>query len=265
MAGKELVPIVDAYPALAGDAAGVIETMRENLGNAKLSAFNLDRIKMPSGGGIAWEVQTLEGPSPEKALTGIIVYHRDVRTFWRSEYSGEGNPPDCSSDDGLHGFGDPGGDCSACPFAQFDSGRNGGQACKQQKQVFLLMGDSMLPAVVNLPPTSLRPYRDFMLRLGSARILYRHVEVRIGLDKVQGGNVPDYSRATIAMTRRLNESEALLVDGYHSMISDIVAATPVERSAGRDHEPEPEPEPKPKRARGKAAQPAQAADGQPDF
>jgi hypothetical protein len=271
MAGTQLAPFVDRYPAFAGDAAEIIETMRENLGNAKLSAFNLDRIKMPSGGGLAWEVQTLEGPEPQKTLTGIIVYHRDVRTFWRDEYSGQGNPPDCSSDDGITGYGDPGGDCSSCPLAQFDSGRNGGQACKQQKQVFLLMGEGMLPAVLNLPPTSLRPYRDFMLRLGSNRILYRHVEVTIGLEKVSGGDVPDYSRATIRLSSRLDTDEAQKVNDYSSMIADIVRATPVEAAVGRDPEPPAEApapaaaEDKPKGRRRKPADGAEPAAGTPDF
>jgi hypothetical protein len=267
MAGTEIAKFEERYPAFEGDATNIVETMRENIGIAEIGAFNLDRIKMPSGGGIAWEVQTLEGPDTAKTLTGIIVYHRDVRTYWRDEYSGAGNPPDCSSQDGLVGHGDPGGDCSSCPFAQFDSGRNGGQACKQQKQVFLLSGDGLLPAVVNLPPTSLRPYRDFMLRLGSRKILYRHVEVTLGLEKVQGGDVPDYSRLSISLSGRLTPEQAGQVDAYSAMIADIVRTAPVE---GRTPEasPKPEEESAPAKPKGRSRKPAASAAStgeQPDF
>jgi len=164
----------------------------------------------------------------------------------------------------FEGYGDPGGDCSSCPYAQFDSGKNGGQACRQQKQVFVLMGESMLPALVSLPPTSLRPYRDFMLRLGSARILYRHVEVTIGLEKVDGDQ--PYSRATIKLSDRLDADQAARVDDYSRMIADIVRAAPIEASQGREPEPPQEEEPAkapPKRGSRKAA--AAPAAGEPDF
>ena len=67
-----------------------------------------------------------------------------------------------------------GGACQACPLAKWDSAQDGGagQACKQVKQLFMLRGESMLPEVVSLPPTSLKAARQSSVKLTTQGIPY---------------------------------------------------------------------------------------------
>ncbi len=76
-----------------------------------------DKVKIPSGGGLMFEVTGENGePEPVKTIEGVILYHHAVNSFYKEKYTGGSNPPDCGSYDGKTGEGDPGGDCSKCPY-----------------------------------------------------------------------------------------------------------------------------------------------------
>ena len=98
-----------------GDISQIQEVVETNLGDEDFSPFDLDRITVPAGGGIAWEVPTVNGPESQKEIHGVIVLAKKVRSYWKDSSATDGTPPDCASADGIHGQGDPGGLCKQCP------------------------------------------------------------------------------------------------------------------------------------------------------
>ena len=86
--------------------------------------FSFDRVKLPAGGGTAFEIPSAEGEDSEMAkdITGVIVYNHPAYAYYHDKYTGGNNPPDCGSFDGVNGIGNPGGNCQNCPYNKFGSG-----------------------------------------------------------------------------------------------------------------------------------------------
>ena len=84
--------------------------------------FSFDRVKLPAGGGTAFEIPSADGEDSEMAkdITGVIVYNHPA--YYHDKYNGGSNPPDCGSFDGVSGIGNPGGSCQNCPYNKFGSG-----------------------------------------------------------------------------------------------------------------------------------------------
>jgi hypothetical protein len=192
----------------------IMGVIQENLGNDRLKASDLDRVTVPTGGGKQWAIPSLEGEEAANTISGVIVLWKQTRAYWKNAFTGENNPPDCFSEDGLTGVcGEEsgvnlGGACESCPMAQFGSkaGRRG-QACKQVRLLYLIRPDSMLPIVVSVPPTSLKPLQKYFLRLASRGIRPSAVVTALNLEKVKGNGVPDYSVIEPTMAEVLGERE----------------------------------------------------------
>jgi hypothetical protein len=205
------------------------EAVMMNFEGEELTPGDLDRVRIPAGGGIAWEVPTPEGEiEPAKKLRGIIVSHRTARAYWAKslDESGGGSPPDCSSRDGKMGIGEPGGVCANCPLNKFGSdAREKGKACKEMKLIFLLKPDSLLPIVVVLPPTSLQP---FLMRLTSAAVPYSRVETEIALDKEKNAEGIEYARAVFKAAQKLDQQSADFVGEYAKSMRGAFEAVEVD-------------------------------------
>ena len=133
------------YPALV-NPQNAIDILRSNLGGEKISEFDLQQIKIPTGGGLSWTIPSVSGERTSPSVEGIIVAVAPRRAYWESSDL-SGNPPDCASRDLITGRGNPGGACELCEFAQFGSADNGaGKACKETRQVFLLTPGSQTPS-----------------------------------------------------------------------------------------------------------------------
>ena len=205
------------YAVLASDGESLAEILKENIGGDELTPFDLDRIKIPAGGGTTWEVPSIDGPKDTKILTGIIVHLRMARVYWEGSFGdGEAGPPDCSSDDSFNGVGNPGGNCSVCPMAQWKSARNDGkgQACKLVRLVFLVQPESMIPMVLPLPPTSLRDTKKYLLRLTGARLPFYCVETHFSLEKSKNGAGIEYSKAIPKVGKRLDAEDRTKMKAY---------------------------------------------------
>lgn len=203
---------LDEYAIMEVQKQELLEIVQANVGAAGFSVADLERIKMPAGGGQFWEVPTLEGEiDAEKAVEGIIIEWQDRRAYWSVplDESGGGSPPDCSSDDAIHGIGDPGGSCETCPLSKFGSGPGGvGQACKQMRMLYMMRPDQILPVVIAAPPTSLLPVRQYMLRLTARRVPFYAVVTRLELEKASNGNGIGYSKIKAVMSARLDPDTA---------------------------------------------------------
>ncbi len=166
--------------------------------------MSFPKIKIPSGGTLQFEIPTDEPDNPDytKVLEGIILYHHPNYAYWPAgkEYD-ENTPPLCTSVDGKTGIGDPGGICANCALNEFGSAAEGaGKACKNMRQIYLLRNGDFMPYSLALPPTSLKPFNDF---LKQAFILRRRASygsiIQISLKKMNNG-ANDYS---VAVFRRV--------------------------------------------------------------
>jgi hypothetical protein len=198
------------------------EAMEANVGDGGLTAGDFDRIKVPAGGGTAWTIQGLDGEEILKEVAGIVVAWRDTRAYWSvpMEQSDGNMPPDCYSLDARTGTGKPGGDCHKCPLAQFGSDAGGpGQACKLVRQLFLIREE-------NLPPSSIKPARQYFLRLASKGVPCYSVITKIALEKTKNAQGIVYSRATFASGGRLSADQARRAKEYAAMIEPFLKAAP---------------------------------------
>lgn len=229
MASTELVVPGDdsKYLALRMAESELVELIRENLGGDGLSPTDLDRIKVPSGGGLAFEVPTMDGEESMKELRGVIVDRATRRGYWPDKYTGENDPPVCFSNDGIVGQGEPGGPCADCPLNEFGSDPEGGpgKACKETRQLFLLPVDSIIPLVVTLPPASLQNAKSYFMRLLRAQLTPLDVETVITLvkDKSKGGIT--YSKVELAAGDRLDDDARERMRSYSKLLQPAIEAS----------------------------------------
>lgn len=229
------VTVVGSY-AVMQNAEQLREIMAANVGASGISAFDIDRIKVPAGGGTTFEVPSLEGPQDAKDVTGVIIAWRDARGYWRESFdaTGGGTPPDCASDDGVTGIGDPGGDCATCPLAAFGSAMksNGeagrAQACKQTRLLFVVREGDLLPILVVVPPSSLGGVRKYFLRLASGAVPFYGVLTRLELAKDRNKDGIAYARIEPSMVGRLSPEESARMKAYAESVAPALAAVRVD-------------------------------------
>ncbi len=94
------------------------------------------------------------------------------------------------------------------------------QACRQAKNLFVLLPESYLPLVLVLPPSSLKPFKQFMLQLSAANVPIQEVMVRFGLEKSSNRSNIAFSLATFAVKERLTTDEAATISAYASALKE---------------------------------------------
>lgn len=193
------------------------------------------RAKIPSGGVLQFEMpgDDPENPDYTPTLEGVILFNHAANSYWPagSEYD-ENTPPQCQSVDGKVGYGDPGGICETCCYNQFGSDPNGGgKACKNMRVLYLLLNGELMPIQLSLPPTSIRPYTNFV---NSAFLLRgRRVcsgLVQIGLKKASSNGFT-YSVATFKKVRDFEGEELARVCAYADSFRDQVKQTLADRAS----------------------------------
>lgn len=199
--GQTAIAVIDAKQyAVLDPASNVAELVAMNLAGDDVSEFDLDMVKVPSGGGTTWIVPSLAGDEETKAIEGIIVHIAKRRQYWASS-DPTGDPPDCYSRDMLKGIGNPGGECETCPMNQFGSAKNErGKACKEVCALFIVRASDHMPIVVNCPPGSLKNIKQYRLRLP---LPYFQVVTRLELSKVQNKDGIAYSEIRPSMVGKL--------------------------------------------------------------
>lgn len=205
---------------LEGEIAEAIAEEMDGLGTVPF-----DRVKIPSGGGLAFELPGEDEDSPEieRELVGVILYHHPVNAYWREKFEGGNEQPDCSSYDGKMGVDKETGECKSCgdcPFNQFGSGENGsGKACKNVHRIYILREGNPVPLVLSLPPTSLKFMRDYI----SKRILLKgmrcyHAVTKITLKKEKSAGGIDYSRAVFTFAGKLTPEQIAAAEAMANTI-----------------------------------------------
>ncbi len=222
---KALVTIND-YAVMKHDPAALQAVISGNLGQRGANQGDLDRIKVPTGGNINWSIPTIDGEMSSKNFDGVIVAWKEPRAYWQSSFgsSGGGTPPDCSSEDGIHGVGKPGGDCAPCQFSQFgtatrdDGSPAEGQACRQMRLMAVIQQNDLVPLLLAAPPTSLQPLRKYFLRLARGVIPYYGVVTRFTLTKAKSKGGIEYSQIEANALETLGIEELAKMQAYAKTI-----------------------------------------------
>ena len=234
MAKTSIAKIDEAnYPALT-NGASQMQVIRDNMGGEDITPSDLTTIKVPSGGAVTWEIPSVDGdPEATGQLEGILVHVTSRRAYWAD--SDADGPPDCNSPDCRVGVGNPGGDCSKCPQAQFGSSVNDdgtpgkGQACSKRKLLFLLREGQLLPDVVSCPPTSLKVLHRWQLQLG---VPYYSFVTRLGLVKHEEGPKRKWSTVVPAKGEALSPEAVAQILDYSQTLQALFADVSVGVDSG---------------------------------
>ena len=208
---------------LAGDMAAAIAEEMDGLGS-----LPLDMVKIPSGGGLAFEIPTddPDNPDTEKEIVGVILFHHPLNAYWEAKYDGQNTNPDCASYDGKTGVNATTGEicnCANCPQNQFGSGEGGnGKACKNMHRCYILREGNPVPLLLTLPPTSLKGLRDY---LGKQVVLKGmrcyQVITKVTLKKeVSSGNIT-YSRAVFSKVGVLEGEKLEAAKAYAEQLKEM--------------------------------------------
>lgn len=215
MAKNNEVAKVDYSLPAVGGAMG--EAFAEEMDGLTLS---FPRVKIPSGGGLAFEVpgDDPENPDAEKELVGVIVDHHPVNAYWADKYAGANNPPDCSSIDGKVGVDLDGNrkPCNSCPMNAWGTADDGrGKACKNMRRLYILRDGESLPLLLTLPPTSLKNVSDYLgLRIVAKGFRSYGVITKVTLKKAQNAGGINYSQAVFAVAGTLAPEQVAAMSEY---------------------------------------------------
>lgn len=208
-------------PALANPQEAM-EIMQDNLSELG-GNLRFDKVKIPSGGGLSFEIIDENGEAkPVSELVGVVLDHYPVNAYWESKFSGESNPPNCSSMDAVTGTimvdGKPAGTraCATCPNNQWGSDPNGGKgkACKNMIRIYLVQEGMAFPILLTLPPTSTGNWKDYMKRMaGSMKSVYGIV-TKVKLEKDKNENGITYSKAVFSKAGELRPEERRAIKAY---------------------------------------------------
>lgn len=208
--GTEIVKVSD-WTAMQQNIDQLHDVVLANVGDPEaMSVFDLERIQIPTAGGLAFP---MPGGETVKSFLAVVAFWTDCRSYWSGAFSG-GEPPQCSSLDGKTGRGDPGGDCGLCPMAQWGSDGGKGQACKAMRRLFLMRPDSLLPQVLTLPPTSIRPCKRYMIHLLGMNHPYWGVVTEFTLERKTNPAGIAYSVIQMAVASELDAEKIAKARAY---------------------------------------------------
>jgi hypothetical protein len=220
---------------LSPEGGTALAAVQQAMGPGESLSFDLlERAKIPAGGGKAWNLDD----GAETELEGILVLRQPVRAYWKVSFdeSGGGAPPDCASLDNQYGVGDPGGDCTTCPLAEFGSAvdekgeSKAGQACKQLTRMFLLRTDSVLPMFISLPPSSYKEAQKYTVMLAAKAVPYHRVITKIGLQAAKSSGGINYAKAQFSRGRNLTPDEVAAVESWRGSFIPMLEAMSIEQA-----------------------------------
>jgi hypothetical protein len=198
------VPTESAFLALADiDYADIMSEGMEGLD------ITFERIKVPDGGGTMFEMPTEDGETKQiKEFSAAILYHHQMRCYYKGEYTGANVPPDCGSYNGKYGTGIPGGECRNCDLNDYGSGKNGSKACKDKRRLYVLLEGESFPMIISLPTSSIKAFSLYVQHVLTRRKKKLHeVVTRFSLKRVQNKGGIYYALAQFAVDRPLAHDE----------------------------------------------------------
>ncbi len=193
---------------------------------------SFDKIKIPSGGGIAFEVpgDDIENPDLVKEFKGVVLFQYPMNTYYRVKYDGSSNPPDCSSQDGIYGVDAETGEvkeCANCPNFQFGSEGTHSKACKQKRRMYILREGEVFPVVMTIPTGSIENYATYNVRLGNKHRSMSDVVTKFSLIKDKNTNGIFYSKVNMSFDRALSQEEIASLRGRANQLKKMLDKSPM--------------------------------------
>jgi len=169
------------FAALAMTTEDITEIITENLGDEGIALSDLGRINRD---GKEFVIPGVEGEEIVKSFDAVIIAQTYQRGYWKHSFDETGGAdPDCFSRDAKIGEFDatkfveagdtiPTADCKTCPLAEFNSGKNGGQACTKSLSLLVLLPDNILPYTVRIPVGSISDAKKYFTALIGKKSAY---------------------------------------------------------------------------------------------
>lgn len=245
---------------------GAVGAMVQAFNDMGMTQFQLNRLRVPAGGGTSWEVPTLEGSESLREIDVLIAWAKGNEKAWyRESYedSGGGSPPDCSSHDGITGFGNreltvDGDDAQShsyrcgrpgqpgcCPWNEWGSKRGDRETnakdCADLAFLFFFYGEARLPMFLVVPPTSVKAVLEYNIRLMNYGKAPDSVITRLSLERVD--TRPPYSTIKLTPVGTLSDEDASKARAMSDAVKQTFAAfdpltaedtTPFEEEADTD-------------------------------
>lgn len=228
--------------------------MQEAADESERNAYDYiaTRIKMPSGG-----MPVLVTDSNEviqMPMRMVVLVSQKARAFWPSRGTVSNKPPLCASLDAEKGFFDGVSDqigdaqgfhalhpalkyisdpqlaagpwpCDSCPLAQWGSAGEGerGQACKSLNKMLVLPEGWSKPAILTLPPTSLKgwnAYSSSASRKPGSAYFTRWTKLELAQEKSAAGIT--YSVARFSHDGDLSREQKSAVLDFRRQYAELV-------------------------------------------
>lgn len=232
-----LAPVEYELPAALDPE--VMAAMKEEMDGLTM---RFERVKIPSAGGIAWEIPGDDPDNPDvvKTITGVIVDHHPLNR----RYVGEFNPdrrPVCASGDGKNGLDDQGvaHTCATCQFNQWGSGTDQdgnptrGKACSNIHRLYILREGDAFPLQIDVPPTSLGNLSTYIShRLLSRGLLPGAVVTEMSLRKDENAAGIEYSQVMLSLVGPLSTEKAQQMIAYGKSLRPVTRSSAVAMADG---------------------------------
>jgi hypothetical protein len=203
----------------------VREIIAENLEG--LGQMKFDKIGLPSGGGISFTLIDESGEeNPVKEINGVILDKSPFKAWYIRSFDEKTEEdigvPDCFSSDGIRGSGcveaniPEGQLCEKCPKGQWASDRKGGPGkdCTDKIRIHILMEGDVFPKIIDLPPSSIKNFNKYVVRLTNKLKSLYSVVTTLKLEKDKSGSGIPYSRVTFAKATDLSKEEQKAIKQY---------------------------------------------------
>lgn len=205
------------------------------------------RIKFPSGGISAFS--TNDGDILKPPFSAIVAVSQKARAWWPGKDT-QGMPPLCASPDGVAGYfniadqdqqkvaaampvrhpaltmlsGAEGPHaCPSCPLGQWGSGDGRGQACKSLIRLILLVEGWSMPAIMTIPPTSVKPWNAYAsARQRERGQAYFTAWTRFELDMATNTAGIKYGIVKLSVAKPLTEAEVMAVMDVRRQYAQLV-------------------------------------------
>lgn len=228
-----------------------LSVVQENL--VGLGKLKFDKIRMPAGGGLTFEVADESGNLvPVQEIRGVIIDHFPFKAWWEKSFeekTGEDDKrPDCFSADGITGTGCPekgipaGQPCASCKYGAWGSDRRGGRGkdCNDKIRIHILREGEVFPIFIDLPATSHANLKDYIKRLTNRLKHYYGVVTSIKLEKDKNAGGTEYSKATFAKAADLTPAEKVAMKQYIDSMKDIIRQIDAETIAAEPDDGSPD-------------------------
>lgn len=207
----------------AAEANSVIHANMDGMGN-----FRFEKIKMPAGGGIAFEMQDENGePMPVREIRGVILDKLPFRAWYEKSFDEKNaddiGTPNCHSEDGVKGTGykdnagrvvvPEGQLCENCPKGQWGSSRKGGRGkdCNDKIRIHILLEGEAFPKYIDAPPTTLANFKQYIHLLSNKIKPFYGVVTSLKLEKAKSDGGIDYSKIVFSKGAELTADERAAV------------------------------------------------------